>query len=236
MTRQHRSTAIAGIVFGLLTPISIVMMLDVPTQKGPIEAWSAHLASADDRAGMATGWLVMCVAVLSLGWWLIGLAAQLATSPAARQRDAALVSGAIVGGLLLVATTVMFSIYGTIWIGGAAVPSGELGLHTWYLGFWLLLTPVSVAGAFFMTMTATAGAGLLPSWLRVVGWLGAPVLLTASFIVVTLAVLPLFVLLTGVTMLFGTTGRSSHPNRSVSSRPADAVEAPALASATGDQG
>jgi hypothetical protein len=36
MTTQHRSSAIAGIVFGVLAPISVVTMLDVPTQKGPI--------------------------------------------------------------------------------------------------------------------------------------------------------------------------------------------------------
>jgi hypothetical protein len=150
---------------------------------------------------MLVGWLVMCVAVMALGWWLTGLATSLARSTAPQRRDAALVSGAIVAGLLLVATTTMFSVYGTISIGGAAVPSGELGLHIWYTGFWLLLAPVSVAGAFFIVMTLTTGSELFPRWLRVAGWVLAPLLLTASFIVVTLAVLPIWVLLIGVTTL-----------------------------------
>jgi hypothetical protein len=208
MTTQHRSSAIAGIVFGVLATISIVTMLDVPTQKGPIEDWSAHLASASDRSSMLVGWLVMCVAVLALGWWLTGLATNLARSAAAHRRDAALVSGAIVGGLLLVATTTMFSVYGTISIGGAAPPSGELGLYIWYTGFWLLLTPVSVAGAFFILLTATTGSALLPRWLRVAGWVFAPLLLTASFVVVTLAALPLWVLLVAVISLFRTADSS----------------------------
>jgi hypothetical protein len=207
MTKQHRSAAIAGIVFGVLAPISTIMQLDVPTQKGPIEDWTAHLGSADDRSSMMIGWLVMCVAVLALGWWLVGLAANLARSAAPHRGGAALVSGAVVGGLLLVATTTMFSVYGTIEIGGAAVPDGELGLHMWYLGFWLLLTPVSVAGAFFIVMTVIAGTDVLPNWLRIAGWVSAPLLLTASFIVVTLAVLPLWVLLAGVTMLIDRTDR-----------------------------
>jgi hypothetical protein len=204
MTPQHRSSAIAGIVFGVLAPISVVMMLDVPTQKGPIEDWSAHLASASDRSSMLVGWLVMCVAVMAFGWWLTGLATNSARSAAPQRRAAALVSGAIVGGLLLVATTTMSSVYGTISLGGAAVPSGELGLHIWYTGFWLLLTPVSVAGAFFIVMTATTAGEAIPRWLRPAGWVFAPLLLTASFIVVTLAVLPLWVLLIGVTTLLGT--------------------------------
>jgi hypothetical protein len=208
MTTQQRSSAIAGIAFGVLAPISIVTMLDVPTQKGPIEAWSTHLASSSDRSSMMIGWLVMCVAVLALGWWLTGLAAMLSPSSAPNRRDAALVAGAIVGGLLLVATTTMFSVYGTISIGGAAVPSGELGLHIWYTGFWLLLTPVSVAGAFFILLTATTAGARLPGWLRVTGWVFAPLLLTASFIVVTLALLPLWVLLIGGATLLRTADES----------------------------
>jgi hypothetical protein len=208
MTTQHRSSAIAGIVFGVFAPISIVTMLDVPSQKGPIEDWSVHLASASDRSSMMFGWLVMCVAVLALGWWLNGLATNLTRPTAPQRRDAAVVSGAIVGGLLLVATTTMFSVYGTISIGGAAEPSGELGLYIWYTGFWLLLTPVSVAGAFFIMMTAITGSTLLPRWLQIAGLVFAPLLLTASFIVVTLAVLPLWVLLIAITTLFGTVNRS----------------------------
>jgi hypothetical protein len=148
---------------------------------------------------------------MALGWWLTGLTANLGRSTAPQRRDAALVSGALVGGLVLVATTTMFSVYGTISIGGAAVPSGELGLHIWYTGFWLLLTPVSVAGAFFIVMTATSGSELLPRWLQVVGWVLAPLLLTASFIVVTLAVLPLWVLLIGGTTLLDKADRSEAP-------------------------
>jgi hypothetical protein len=208
MTTQHRSSAIAGIVFGVLAPISIVTMLDVPTQKGPIEDWSTHLASASDRSSMTVGWIIMCIAVLAFGWWLTGLAANLARPTAPQRRDAAVVSGAIVGGLLLVATTTMFSVYGTISIGGAAAPSGELGLYIWYTGFWLLLTPVSVAGAFFIAMTATTGSERLPRWLHIAGWVFAPLLLTASFIVVTLAVLPVWVLLIAITTLYGTVNPS----------------------------
>jgi hypothetical protein len=228
MTTQDRSSAIAGIVFGVLAPISIVTMLDVPTQKGPIDDWSAHLASASDRSSMLVGWLIMCVAVLALGWWLTGLATSLGRPTAPHRRDAALVSGAIMGGLVLVATTTMFSVYGTISIGGAAEPSGELGLHIWYTGFWLLLTPVSVTGAFFIVMTLTTGSGLLPRWLRVVGWVFAPLLLTASFIVVTLALLPLWVLLLGVTTLLAKADGSHDPSREQGggSRAAIRAEAP----------
>jgi hypothetical protein len=212
MTTQHRSSALAGIVFGVLAPISIVTMLDVPTQKGPIDDWTAHLASASDRSSMLVGWLVMCVAVLALGWWLTGLATGLAGSTAPQRHGAALVSGAVMGGLLLVATTTMFSVYGTISIGGAAVPSGELGLHIWYTGFWLLLTPVSVTGAFFIVMTLSAGSELLPRWLGFVGWVFAPLLLTASFIVVTLALLPLWVLLIGILTLVAPADGSDEPS------------------------
>jgi hypothetical protein len=211
MMTQHRSSALAGIVFGVLATTSIVMMLDVPTQKGPIEEWSTHLASASDRSSMMVGWLIMCVAVLALGWWLTGLATNVARSAAPHRRGAALMSGAIVGGLLLVATTTMFSVYGTISIGGAAPPSGELGLYIWYTGFWLLLTPVSVAGAFFIMLTTATGSALLPRWLRVAGWVLAPLLLTASFIVVTLAALPLWVLLIAVVSVFRTANSSGDP-------------------------
>ena len=60
-------------------------------------------------------------------------------------------------------------------------------------------------------MTATTGSELLPRWLQVVGWVFAPLLLTASFIVVTLAVLPLWVLLIGVTTLLDKADRSEAP-------------------------
>jgi hypothetical protein len=70
---------------------------------------------------------------------------------------------------------------------------------------------VSVAGAFFIVMTATTAGEAIPRWLRPAGWVFAPLLLTASFIVVTLAVLPLWVLLIGVTTLLGAADRSGEP-------------------------
>jgi hypothetical protein len=201
MSSRHRLAALAAIAFGVLAPISVILQLNVPTQKGPMEDWSAHLASADDRATMLLGGVVMAGAVLALGWWLIGLGRHLVGASEPHLRSAALMAGGVMGGLLLVAATTMLAVPGTIEIGGAAVPSGELGLHIWYLGFWLLLVPVSVVGSFFIVTTVLAGHGVLPGWLRITGWVSAPILLTAPYLVVTLIALPLFVALTGIVML-----------------------------------
>lgn len=198
---RDRSQALAGVGFGSLTIIGLVMLWSVPDQKGPTEEWVAHLADSGDRTTLFAGALLVAVAVLAFGWWLTGLAQRLDGLQPPHRRGAALATGAVVAGLLLVAATTMFAVSGTVGIGEAPTPSGELGLHLWYLGFWLLLLPVGISGAFFLAMTASAGAHELPRWLCVAAWIAALLQLTATFWVITVLALPVWVLLAGIVML-----------------------------------
>jgi hypothetical protein len=138
------------------------------------QKWLAELSTSGHRAGIIVGAYALILSAIAFVWFCNGLRASLGLNPGTGRA----LSGLSVLGAGAIGVAALFggaAVAGAVEFGETPLPSGEsirTGAESFFPLVFVFFGLVSAAIIVTIIVSAT-GAGWLPRWLALAGWLGA---------------------------------------------------------------
>jgi hypothetical protein len=196
-------TMVSGIAFAVLFVAGILVGSDTPDYDADDNEWTDWFSDSGNRWTQIVGMILLVLSAVALVVFIATLVRMLRARPTTASIDAAQIAYGT--GLILAASTAFGAVAlaqmsAAIEIGDIPVPAPDLLRTAEQLGFGLILV---VGGIFAAVMVAAVsfaarGAGVLPNWLVMAGFVAAFILLF-SVIFLPMAALPLWAIAVAVT-------------------------------------